>query len=148
MLLCSFKGVMRFTCSGFKIQRRPFRVNINTGIKVSCQDMFKKLQILPFYSQYIYCLLMFVVKNRSLFKLNSDIYGFSTRYDNEFCLPSANIKLFEKGVFHSRIKTYNHPPQTIKELSHDVKQFRLALKRIIILNPFYSLEEYFEINWK
>jgi len=27
---------------------------------------------------------MFVVKNRDLFKLNSDIHGFSTRYDNDF----------------------------------------------------------------
>jgi hypothetical protein len=33
-------------------------------------------------------------------------------------------------------------------LSHDVKQFRLALKIFIISNYFYSLEEYFDINWK
>jgi hypothetical protein len=91
---------------------------------------------------------MFVVKNRNLFKFNSDIHGFSTRYDNEFHLPSANLKLFQKGVFYSGIKTYNHLPQTIKELSHDVKQFGLALKRFIISNSFYSLEEYFDINWK
>jgi hypothetical protein len=29
-----------------------------------------------------------------------------------------------------------------------VKQFRLALKRFIISNSFYSLEEYFDINRK
>jgi hypothetical protein len=29
-----------------------------------------------------------------------------------------------------------------------VKKFRLALKRFIISNSFYSLEEYFDINWK
>jgi hypothetical protein len=82
-------------------------------------------------------------------KLNSDIHGFSTRCDNNFHLPSANLKLFQKGVFfYSGIKTYNHLPQTIKELSHDVKQFRLALKRFIISNSFYSLEQYFDINWK
>jgi hypothetical protein len=63
-------------------------------------------------------------------------------------LPSANLKLFQKGVFYAGIKTWNHLPQTIKELSHDAKQFRLALKRFIISNSFYSLEEYFDINWK
>jgi hypothetical protein len=89
---------------------------------------------------------MFVVENRNLFKLNSDIHGFSTRY-NDFHLPSAKLKLFQKGVFYSGIKTYNHLPKTIKELSHDVKQFRLALKRFIS-NSSYSLEEYFDINWK
>jgi hypothetical protein len=77
-------------------------------------------------------LLRFVVKNRDLFKLNSDIHGFSTRYDNDFHLPSAKLKLFQKGVFHSGIKTYNHLPKTIKKPPHDVKQFRLALKRVII----------------
>jgi hypothetical protein len=66
---------------------------------------------------------VFVVKNRNLFKLNSDIHGFSTRYDDDFHLPSANLKLFQKGVFYSGIKTYKHLPQTIKELSHDVKPF-------------------------
>jgi hypothetical protein len=91
---------------------------------------------------------MFVVKYRNLFKLNFDIHGFSTRYDNDFHLPSAKLKLFQKGVFYSGIKAYSHLPKTIKELLHDVKQFRLALKRFIELNSFYSLEEYFYINWK
>ena len=77
---------------------------------------------------------MSVVKNRDLFKLNSDIHGSSTRYDNDFHLPSAKLKLFHKEVFYSGIKTYSHLPKTIKELSHDVKQFRLALKRFIISN--------------
>jgi hypothetical protein len=69
-----------------------------------------------------------------------------------FCFKHAvsthQLKLFQKGVFYSGIKTYNHLPKTIKELSHDVKQFRLALKRFIISDSFYSLEEYFDINWK
>jgi hypothetical protein len=63
----------------FKIQKRTIRIITNAGIRDSCRDLFKKLQILPFYSQYIYCLLMFVVKNRNLFKLNSGIHGFSKR---------------------------------------------------------------------
>jgi hypothetical protein len=89
---------------------------------------------------------MFVFKNKNLFKLNSDIRGFSTRYDNDLHLPLA--KLFQKAVIYSGIKTYNHLPKTIKELSHDAKNFRLALKRFSISNFFYSLEKYFDTNWK
>jgi hypothetical protein len=63
-------------------------------------------------------------------------------------LPSAKLKIFQKGGFYSGIKTYNYLPKTIKELSHDVKQFRLALKGFIILNSFYFLEECFDIKWK
>jgi len=100
----------------FKIQKRTIRVITNCGIRDSCQGWFKKLQILPLYSQYIYSLLMFVVKNRDLFKLNSDIHKISTRYSNDLHLPSAQLKLFQKRVFYSGIKTYNHLPLTIKEL--------------------------------
>jgi len=39
---------------------------------------------------------MFVVKNRDLFKLNSDIRKISTRYNNDFHLPSSQPKLFQK----------------------------------------------------
>jgi hypothetical protein len=55
---------------------------------------------------------MFVVKNRDLFKLNSDIHNIGTRYNNDFHLPSAQSKLFQKGVFNSGIKMYNHLPST------------------------------------
>jgi hypothetical protein len=79
---------------------------------------------------------MFVIKNRNMLKLNSDIHGFSMRYDNDFHLPSAKLKLCQKGVFCSGIKTYNHLPKTIKELSHDVKQFGLALKDLLYQIPF------------
>jgi hypothetical protein len=48
---------------------------------------------------------MFVVKNRDLFELNSDIHKISIRYNNDFHLPSAQLKLFQKGVFYSGIKT-------------------------------------------
>jgi hypothetical protein len=64
---------------------------------------------------------MFVVKNRDLFELNSDIHKISTKYNNDLHLPPAQLKLFQKGVFYSAIKMYNHLPSTIKELSHDVK---------------------------
>jgi len=67
----------------------------------------------------MYSLLIFVVKNRDLFKLNSDIHGFSTRFGNDFHLPSAKLKLVQEGIFYSGIKTYNHLPKTIKKLSHD-----------------------------
>jgi hypothetical protein len=132
----------------FKIQKRTIRVITDSWIRDSCRDLFKKLQILPLYSQYIYSLCMFAVKNRDLFELNSDICKISTKYNNDFHLPSVQLKLFQKVVFYSGIKTYNHLSLTIKELSYDVKQFRWVLKRFIQSNSFYSLEEYFDFNWK
>jgi len=38
------------------------------GNRVSCRNLFKKLQILPFTSQYVLPLLMFVVQNKTFFQ--------------------------------------------------------------------------------
>jgi hypothetical protein len=89
---------------------------------------------------------MFVVKNRELFKLNPDIHHIETIYNNDLHLPSTQLNLYQKGVFYSGIKMYNNLPSSIKDLSHDIKQFKQALKGFIQSNS-YSLEEYFNFNW-
>jgi ribosomal protein S12 methylthiotransferase accessory factor YcaO len=64
---------------------------------------------------------MFVAKNKDLFKANIDFHSISTRHNNDLHLPSAQLKLFQKGVFFSGIKAYSHLPVNIKELSYHVK---------------------------
>ena len=125
----------------FKIQERTIRVITNSGMRDSCRELFKSLQILPLASQYIFSLLMFVVKNRELFRLNSDIHYFATRYNNNFHLPSTQLTLLQRGVHYSGIKMFNHLPLSIKNLSHDIKRFKRTLKGFIQLNSFCSLEE-------
>ena len=130
----------------FYVQKRTIRVISKSGTRVSFHELLKKLQILPLTSQYIFSLLMFVVKSIELFKLNSDIHHIETRYNNDFHLPSAKLNLFQKGVFYSGIKVFNQLPSGIKDLSHDTKQFKRALKRFTHSNFFHSLEEYFNLN--
>jgi hypothetical protein len=100
----------------FKIQKRMIRLTTNLGVRDSCRCVFKELEILPLYSQYLYSLLMFVVKNRDLFQANTDVHSFGTRYKNDFHLPSAKLKVFQRGTFYSGIKAYNHLPKNIKDL--------------------------------
>jgi hypothetical protein len=45
-------------------QTQTFRIMEGCGNRVSYRNLFKKLQILPFTSQYILSLLMFVVQNK------------------------------------------------------------------------------------
>jgi len=108
----------------FKIQKRTITVITDSGMRDSCHELFKKLQILPLSSQYILSLLMFVVKNRELFKSNSNIHHIGTRSNNDLHLPSTQLNLFQKGVYYSRIKIYNHLPLSIKDLSRDIKCFK------------------------
>jgi hypothetical protein len=50
----------------------------------SCRNLLRELEMLPLASQYILSLLLFVVKNRNEFILNSEIYEINTRQQGNF----------------------------------------------------------------
>jgi len=93
-----------------KIQKRTIRVIVNSSIRTSGRELFKELQILTLHSQYIYSLLMSVINNRYLFKLNSDVHNLSTRHNSDLHLSTANPTIFQKGALYSGIKMCNNSP--------------------------------------
>jgi hypothetical protein len=46
------------------------------------------------------------------------------------------------GVYCLRIKSFNKLPLSIKKLVRDKKHFILALKRVLIVESFYSINGY------
>jgi len=116
------------------------------GIKDSCGDLVTKLNSLPLQSQYIFSLLMFVVKNKDLFKTNSYVHSFNTRSRHVLHIPAANLAVLQNGVCYSGIKINNHLPPIIKKLSYDSCLMVggrwlliLALRRFFYTKSFYSL---------
>jgi len=59
--------------------------------RVSCRSLFKRLGILPLTSQYILSLMLFVVKNKHFFILNSQNHSKGTRQLNNFHHPITNL---------------------------------------------------------
>jgi hypothetical protein len=111
----------------FKIQKRIIRVMSRSGKLDPCRDLFKKLQMLTLQSQYIFSLLLFVIKNRNHFTSNTDIHDINTRYNYDLHLPSTNLSTVQKGVLFSASKIYNHLPWNIKT-SKNVKRFKPLLR--------------------
>ena len=138
-----FWGISTYSKIIFKTQKRIVRIITNSDYRDSCRELFKKLGILPLQSQYIFSLLMFVVKNKDSFKTNSDIHSFNKRFNHDLHIPVANLAVFQKGVGYSGTKAYNSLPPTLKQLSHDVFKFKTVLKRFLLANTFYTLEEYY-----
>jgi hypothetical protein len=75
----------------FKIQKRVIRIMMNVGTRESCRELLKKLNILSLWSEYIFSLLLFVVKNINMFKFNSRLHTINTRHCSHLYLPSANL---------------------------------------------------------
>ena len=141
-----FWGNSRLSTNVFKIQKRIIRIITNKGKRDSCRQPFKTLQILTVPSQYIYSLLVFLIKNRGLFLSNSEIHNINSRYNHNFHLISTNLTIVQKGVHYSGSKVFNHLPENIKILSHDLKRFKFVLKNFLTEHTFYSLEEFYQLT--
>jgi hypothetical protein len=109
----------------------------------SCGSLIRELEILPLASQYIFSLMLFVVKNRNSFTLNSEIYEINTRQQDNLHQPLANLRKYEKGIYYVGTKVYNNLPLCIKDVSNDFKKFEGKLKQFLQIHSFYSLQECF-----
>jgi hypothetical protein len=91
----------------FKMQKRAIRIIAGSKNRDSCRDLFKNLKILPFYSQYIFSLLISVIENKSMYNLNSDMYNVNTRQKFNFHQYPTNLSLYQKGVYSFGIRVFN-----------------------------------------
>ena len=83
----------------FKIQKRVTRMITNSRMRDSCRKLIQRLEILPLYSQYIFSLSIFVIKNRHLYNTNNQIHDVHTRFKANLHPPIVNLTKFEKRVY-------------------------------------------------
>ena len=91
-------------------------------------------------------LLLFVVKNIDEFKFNFEVHSINTRHWSDLFPPATKLSKYHKAVYYSGIKIFNRLPQNIKHLSRNVKKFKVALKKFLLLGSFYTLNEYFDAS--
>jgi hypothetical protein len=82
------------------------RIIMGQANRDSCRNLFKELKILPFVSQYIFSLLIFVVNNSDQYLINSEIHSINTRQGCNLHLPLAHLDFYQKGVHYSGIKVF------------------------------------------
>jgi hypothetical protein len=63
----------------FILQKKIIRIITNTRSIDSCTEVFRKMEIMKVYFQYIYSLLLFTINNRYLFDTNNEIHKYKTK---------------------------------------------------------------------
>jgi hypothetical protein len=111
-----------------KIQKRIISVIMHSSSRDSCRELFKNLKsCLSNLSVYfLYCCLLLRTEN-----CLDPILMYITLmkiYNCDLHLPIANLTVFQNGVLYFGIRIFNKLPSAIKDLSQDVKQFKLDLK--------------------
>jgi hypothetical protein len=80
-----------------------------------------------------------VANNKNKFKIISDVQHINTRQKSNFYQPSSNVSLYQKGVYSTGIKVFNHLPPIIENLSDSPKQFKSALRKYLYAHSLLLL---------
>jgi hypothetical protein len=107
--------------------------------KDSCREMLSKLGILTLYSQYIFSTLMFVVKHKDIFIINIELHKINTCQKLDFHVPSVSL---------TKVTLFNSLPLNIKKGAHNINKFKHELRKFLMENSVYSVEEYINRNNK
>jgi hypothetical protein len=137
-----FWGSSSYANKVFILQKKVIRIITNIRPKDSCGGIFKNIEIMTLYSQYIYSLLLYTINNKYLFNTNNEIHKYQTRSHNNLHLPAVTLTEFNKGAYISGINIFNHLPQSIKILANDEKSFKSTMKRfyiIILFTPWMNI---------
>jgi hypothetical protein len=105
----------------FRLQKNILRIMTKSNKVESCRELFKEMEILPFYSQYMFSLLMYVVKNKQLFTKNWEIHSHNTRTTNNLHIPAVNTTKYKKGAYYMGSKIFNQLPNYIKNIANKVR---------------------------
>jgi hypothetical protein len=138
-----FCGNSYYSNSIFRLQKGTIRLIVGIRDRDSRREHFRKLRILPLKPQYILSLPLFVIDNINHFKINCEIRNINTRTKCNLHQPLPHLSTYQKETYCFGIEVFNNLPTQIKDLSHDTKQFKSALKSFFHVHSFYTLDEYF-----
>ena len=74
-------------------------------------------------------------------KQNIEIHGHNTRKKYDLHTQHCSTVLYQKSVTNTGIKLFNKLPIQIKQLD-DYKVFKRVVKKLLLHNSFYTIEEF------
>lgn len=122
----------------FRLQKKIIRIMTGCRNTDSCRKLFINLEILPLPSQYILSLLLFMIRTKNQFLLNSQIHHIHTTQHANFHQPSVNVTKYQKAGYCLGVKVFNMLLSYIKTEFDNPKKFKVTLNKFLYKNSFYS----------
>ena len=83
----------------------------NARPRDSCRETFKTVEIMKFYSCFIYIYIYIPFIHKHLFITNRVTHKYRNWSNNNLHLPTINLPNFSKGAYITGVKIFNHLPQ-------------------------------------
>jgi hypothetical protein len=82
-----------------------------------------------------------LIINLRIYKFNTSVHDINTRNKQKLYKPTVRLSACQKSAYYNSINIYNNLPNTLAELVSSRTSFISNLKKYLIDNPFYSLDE-------
>jgi hypothetical protein len=110
--------------------------------RTSCRQLFKECNILTLASLYIFEITCFIRKYCQSLEQNYQLHQHNTRRKLDIHVKTQKTELYKKSVINMGTRVYNNLPKYLKEINN-YKAFKKELKIFLLLQSFYSVEEYY-----
>jgi len=121
----------------FRLQKKIISITMGCRSRDSHSKLFPNLEILPLPSQYILYLLLFIIRNKNQFQINSEIHQINSRQHANLHKPSTNATKNQKGVIRIGVKVFNMLPFYIKAVSVNKKKLKHCYKNTYMKIPLF-----------
>lgn len=125
----------------FKVQKKCIRAVCGAWFLDTCKPLFLKTKVLPLPCMYIREICVFVKQYPNYFIRHEELLARHTRHKNRIYLPKHHSTFHSKNAFCMAVKIFNKLPDEFKELP--LSLFKRRLSKWLLLNCFYSTDEYF-----
>ena len=137
-----FRSSEAETVRVFKLQKWAIRILVNIRKRDSCRHHFKNQKILTLPSLYIFKVLCFAFKNKSLFTTCGDNHNYETRNRDRLLPEKHSTALYQKSLHYNACKFFNALPQVIKDVKN-VHTYKRNVKQLLFEKNCYCLSDYF-----
>jgi hypothetical protein len=107
-----------------------------------CKPLFVQQGIMTVHNVYIYQCLLEIKKQEENLPLNCDVHHQNTRGHANVHRTRVRLDKLLKCFPVSGIKMYNRLPLRVRQKS--ARKFDIVIKKWLVLNPFYSLREFWD----
>lgn len=126
------------------IQKRVVRSMCDVGALDHCRPLFTKLKILTVINLYIFQILLHTKTNLESFQTREEIHYHNTRNKNKIDVPQHRLALTGKHFKLNCIHFFNKLDKSAINVNFNI--FKNKLNKWLIDHPFYSLQEFCDVN--
>lgn len=124
----------------FVLQKRAVRSIYNLSSRSSLRERFSEFNILTVASQFIYENIIYVHRNKHIYKKNSDIVSRHTRSSDKLAVPYHRLSKTQKSFVGVGLRMYNKLPIDLTCLPTPI--LKKIVKQTLIKRAYYKINDY------